>query len=608
MVDFASLDLEHLKIKAGQEDQLEQSIAEPELRNFFQRLGHSEQGCSEWVLVDPRSREVRGTGFFTDPDLLVMALGAYAGNYDIQVCRNPRPRAFQSQPGSNNQFDRSRSRVSSLEQLETLDSTVILWRSKGRSTQEQVASIAANLMARVGIGEYSVESSGSLVAVRIRFAPSPTRRFGSIEDCRMVFARLEDHFRERLSTEEKADVEIVPNSSPELHDAVVGVAQPTQNGWSLGRWLYAPADGTDPVLERMLDDLAQGKSLGVAAGTNSTTTFAARTEGLMAEWTGDEPYGDEAFVEGGGILPKGAAIKIESEEGKQAKSQIENLETLGREAYQGRSRAVWRAAVATKTINLRTGGGSRPGEVWAVEGNSYKAVQDWLLSGIENILKAQDALVLWTSSRLQPGAFHARGVERLAGKALEDVEGISDPVVANQAQQQYRGQFKRMPMLFPHDPSDTIGQILTQSRAFRHSDEALSHLPGLCVVDGFDDFVLSDPSALRQARHFSQDAHCAVWIGSAHGGVPPELVDLHIGLHLGEDAIRTWLDSPEIADDHDLELSRQVLPRLYGEVAQGRIPCVLRAFQPHERWVLHAYHLYYPGTGRFQNIVPKREG
>jgi len=25
-------------------------------------------------------------------------------------------------------------------------------------------------------------------------------------------------------------------------------------------------------------------------------------------------------------------------------------------------------------------------------------------------------------------------------------------------------------------------------------------------------------------------------------------------------------------------------------------------------WTMHAYHLYYPGTGRFQNIVPKREG
>ena len=207
---------------------MEQSIAESELRSFFQRLGHLEKGCSEWVLMDPRTRDVRGTGFFTDPDLLVMAMNAYAGNYVIQVCRNTRPLSFQTQSGGNNQFDRSRTKVVPLEQIVVLDTTVLHWRSKGRSTQDQVASIAANLMARVGINEYSVESSGSLVAVRLRFEPSPLRRFGSIEDCRGLFARLEDHFRDKLSSEEKADVELVPNSSPDLHDSAVGVLQQVQ--------------------------------------------------------------------------------------------------------------------------------------------------------------------------------------------------------------------------------------------------------------------------------------------------------------------------------------------------------------------------------------------
>lgn len=557
--------------------------------------------------MDPRTRDVRGTGFFTDPDLLVMAMNAYAGNYVVQVCRNTRPLSFQTQSGGNNQFDRSRTKVVPLDQIELLDTTVLLWRSKGRSTQDQVASIAANLMARVGINEYSVESSGTLVAVRLRFEPSPLRRFGSIEDCRGLFARLEDHFRDKLSSEEKADVELVPNSSPDLHDSAVGVLQQVPGGWAMGRWLYAPADKPDPVLDRMLSDLASGKSLSLPTG-HSTTMLTVRTDGLMADWTAaDDRYGDEAFVEGAGVLPKGVSLKIESEEGKQAKGQIENLDTLAREAYLRRARAIWRAPIATKPLNARLGGGTRPGEVWAVEGNSYRAIQDWMLTGIEGILKNQEALVFWTSSRLQPGAFHARGVERLAGKPLEDVDGISDPATAIQVQQQYRAQFKRMPMLFPHDPSQSIGHILTQQRAFRHSDEALSHMPGLCAIDGFDDFA-QDPAALREARHFAHDAHCAVWVGSAGAKIDPRQVDLHLTLHLGEEAIRAWLEDPATALEPDLPLSRQVLPRLYTEATQGRIPCAVRAFHPHEMWTMHAYHLYYPGTGRFQNIVPKREG
>ncbi|HNY32473.1 MAG TPA: hypothetical protein PKO15_16425 [Fibrobacteria bacterium] len=582
---------------------MEQTIVEADLRGFFQRLGHVEHGCSEWVLVDPRSREIRGTGFFTDPDLLMMSLQAYSGSYNVQVCRNPRPRAFQSPPGGNNQFDRARNRAVPLDQLETLDSTVVLCRSKGRSSQEQVATIAANLMARVGINEYSVETAGPLVSVRIRFQPSPLRRFGTLEDCRTVFARLEEHFRDRLSQEEKADIEIIPNSSPELHDPVVGVLQPSASGWIMGRWLYAPADQPDAALDRMLTDLVAGKPLTTVG--HSTTVMAVRTEGLISDWSADDPYGDDTFNDGGGIIPKGGTLKIESEEGKQAKGQIENLETLSREAYLRRCRAVWHAPVVTKALNARTGGGARPGEVWVIEGNSYKVVQDWMLSGMENILRAQDAMVLWASSRLLPGAFHARGVERLSGKALEDIEGIADPAIAVQAQSQFRQQFKRLPMLFPHAPSDSIGQILSQIRAFRHSDEAISHLPGLAVIDGLDDFA--PDAGLREVRYLAQDAHCVVWASSIGMSISESLCDLHLSLVLGEAAIRSWLESPLVAGDPDLALSRQVLPRLFGDT-QGRIPCVLRARHPQEMWTAHAYHLYYPATGRFQNIMPKKEG
>lgn len=587
---------------------MDQTISEPDLKGFFERLGHLELGCSEWLLVDPKSREIRGGGYFTDLDLFSMAAQNYAGSYNLQVCRNPRPRSLMNQPGVNNQFNRSVVRATALDQIETLNSTVLLWRGKGKTTQEQVGAIAAGLMSRQGINEYSVETSGSFVAVRIRFNPSPVRRFGSIDDVRKVFARLEEHFRDALTSEEKGDVELVPNSSPELHDSAVGVPHYVASGWALGRWLYAPADKEDPALDQMLTDLAQGRSVKSAAVGHSTTMLTVRTEGLVNDWTDDLPYGDENFVEGEGILPKGAKLKIESEEGKQAKGQIENIESLAREAFLGRVKTAWRAPVATKPLNQKVGGGTRPGEIWMVQGNSYRAVQDWLISGIETILKANDALVFWTSSRLSAGAFVARGVERLAGKAIEDIEGISDPAIALQAQQQYRAQFKRMPMLFPHQPGESIGELLAQQRAFRHSDEAISCLPGLCILDGFDEF--SDPVAtFRAARHLAQDAYSAVWVGAVGATcVAPALVDLHLEMVLGESAIRAWLESPAVAQDADLALSRQVLPRLFPESAQGRLPCVVRVLNPHEGWVMHAYHLYYPGTGRFQNIVPKKEG
>lgn len=587
---------------------MDQAISESDLKSFFERLGHLENGCSEWLLVDPKSREIRGGGFFTDLDLFSMAAQNYAGSYNLQVCRNPRPRSLMGQPGMNNQFNRSVVRSTPLEQIEVLTTTVLLWRSKGKTTLEQVGAIAAGLMSRQGINEYSVETSGAFVAVRIRFNPSPIRRFGSLDDTRKVFARLEEHFRDSLTSEEKGDVELIPNSSPELHDSAVGVPQYLASGWTMGRWLYAPAEKADAVLDQMLTDLGQGRSAKAAAVGHSTTMLAVRTDGLVNDWTEDVAYGEEPFVEGGGILPKGAKLQIESEESKQAKGQIENLEALAREAYLGRVRTAWRAPVATKPLSQRTGGGTRPGEVWLIEGNSFRAVQDWLISGIENILKGGDALVFWTSSRLSPGAFHARGVERLAGKSIEDIEGMSDPSIALQAQQQYRQQFKRMPMLFPHAPTESLSDLLFQQRAFRHSDEALSGLPGLCVVDGLDDFG-DDASAFRALRHFAQDAYSAVWIGAVGPTrVQPSLVDLHLSLVLGEPAIRAWLDSPAVVGDADLALSRQVLPRLFPELAQGRVPCAVRVVNAHEGWTMHAYHLYYPGTGRFQNIVPKKEG
>jgi len=587
---------------------VDQAISETDLKSFFERLGHLELGCSEWLLVDPKTRDVRGVGFFNDLDLFSMAAQSYAGTYNLQVCRNPRPRALLNQPGSNNQFNRSLGRTTPLDQLDTLNSTVLLWRGKGKTTQEQAGAIAAGVMSRQGINEYSVETSGGFVLVRLRFQPSPLRRFGSLDEVRRVFARLEEHFRDSLTSEEKGDIELIPNSSAELHDSAVGVPQYLPSGWVLGRWLYAPADKPDASLDQMLTELVAGKSPKAGGVGHSTTMLSVRTDGLLNDWTEEVAYGEEAFVEGEGILPKGAKLKIESEEGKQAKGQIENLESLAKEAFMGRAKTIWRAPVATKPLNAKVGGGTRPGEVWLIEGDSYRAVQDWLLSGLENILKTDETLAFWTSSRLTPGAFHARGIERLAGKVLEDIEGISDPLVAIQAQSQYRQQFKRMPMLFPHDPTESVCDMISQLRAFRHSDDALSGMPSLCVVDGFDDF-LSDKSALRAVRHMAQDAYSAVWLGAVGPtGVPASLVDLHIQLVLGEEAIRSWLENPKHASDTDINLARQVLPRLYPELSQGRIPCVLRIVNAHEGWNMHAFHLYYPGTGRFQNIVPKREG
>ena len=60
---------------------VDNGISELELREFIRRTGHLEHGCLEWVLIDPRSREVRGIGFFDDIDLLIMAAQTYADNF-----------------------------------------------------------------------------------------------------------------------------------------------------------------------------------------------------------------------------------------------------------------------------------------------------------------------------------------------------------------------------------------------------------------------------------------------------------------------------------------------------------------------------------------------
>lgn len=588
-------------------------ISEAELRAFIQRLGHKEHGCSEWVLVDPRSRDIRGAGFFDDPDLLAMAAQTYSGSYSLQVCRNPRPIELLASPGARNQFNRSLVRPTPLEQLSTLTTTVFLFRAKGKQTLDQLGAMAAGLVGRMGIAEYTAETSGPNVQIRALFTPSPLRRFGGPEDARTLFARLEDHLRESMTQEEKSEMELLPASGPDGFDAALGVPQiHPQQGLVPGRLVYAPSDKPDPVLDQLLADLHAGKNLrSPAAHAPTSSAVVSRTEGLLTDWDDNDKYDDRGFAEGGGILPKGASIKIESEEGKQAKGQLENLESLSKEAYLGRVRAAWRAPTATKTLNARAGGGSRPGELWLVEGNSYRAVQDWLCAGMESLLKKSEILVFWTSTRMTPGAFLARGVERITGQPIEDVETLADPSAALAAHAQYKGQFKRPPVLFPHSPRDTAAEILEQIQAFRHSDEALQHMPCLVILDGFDDLApdsVTRHAALRAARHLAQESSSTIWLGAASGSdVEDGLVDVRLKLVVGEQPLRRWLENVP-AWHPDRPTTNVVLQRLFPEAAQGRLPCVVDAVSPHSGWDLHAYHLYHPASGRFQNIVPKKEG
>lgn len=590
---------------------MDNGISEVELREFLRRLGHLSLGCSEWVLVDPRTRDVRGVGFFDDIDLLIMAAQTYSGNYALQVCRNPRPSSLLSTTGARNQFNRSLLRPTPIEQLETLCSTVLHFRPRGKLGLDQTGALAAGVIGRLGIAEYSVETSGNGIQVRLLFPASPLRRFGGPEDARTLFARLEDHIRDSMTTDEKTDVELVPASGPEGFDAALGLPQAhPQQGLIPGRLIYAPSDQPDPVLDQLLTDLAAGKNLRSMVASATAAAVITRTEGLITDWDDNDKYDDGRFTEGTGILPKGAKLKIESEEGKQAKGQLENLESLSRDSFLGRAKAAWRAPTATKALNALTGGGSRPGELWMIEGNSYRAVQDWLCTGLESLLKKNEALVFWTSTRLTPGAFLARGVERMTGSPLEDIEGFSEPSAVLTAHSQYKAQFKRAPVLFPHGPTDTAESIFHQIQAFRHSDEALQHMPCLVIFDGFDDLA-ADPvsmhAALRAARHMAQESASTVWLGAV--GATPQIrgmIDVHIDLILGENHLRPWLEAlPDHEPDRSTTLA--VLPRLYPESAQGRLPCVARCTSMHGGWTSHAYHLYYPSSGRFQNIVPKKE-
>lgn len=584
-------------------------ISEPELRAFFQRLGHLEHGCSEWLLVDPRTRDIKGAGFFDDIDLLCMTAQTYAGNYSLQVCRNPRPAELLNTPGARNQFNRSLVRPTPLEHLATLTTTVFAFRSRGKQTLDQLGAMAAGLVGRLGIAEYSAETSGIGVQIRVLFSPSPLRRFGGPDDARGLFARLEDFLRDSMSQEEKSEMELLPASGPDGFDAALGVPQIGKQGLVPGRLVYAPSDKPDPALDQLLADLHAGKSLRTPASQTSAATIT-RTEGLITDWDDNDKYDDHGFVDGGGILPKGASLKIESEEGKQAKGQLENLESLSKDSFMGRVRAAWRAPTASKAVNARSGGGSRPGELWLIEGNSYRAVQDWLCAGMESILKKSEVLVFWTSTRMTPGAFLARGVERITGSPIEDVENFSDPSVALAAHAQYKAQFKRAPVLFPHTPRDNAIEIFEQIQAFRHSDEALQHMPCLTILDGFDDLACDAPSmhaALRAARHMAQESSTTVWLGAAgRTTISDGMVDVHMNLVAGETALKSWLE--HVPPNHpDRATSIAVLPRLLPEAAQGRLPCVIEARSPHADWNLHGYHLYHPSSGRFQNIVPKKE-
>lgn|GEM_PF-1192547 len=586
-------------------------ISEPELRAFLQRIGHLDHGCAEWVLVDPRTHDIKGAGFFDDLDLLCMAAQTYAGSYSLQVCRNPRPAELMTTPGARNQFNRSLTRPTPIEHLSTLTTTVFLFRARGKQNLDQLGAMAAGLVGRLGIAEYSAETSGNGIQIRVMFTPSPLRRFGGPEDARTLFARMEDFLRDSMTSEEKADMELLPASGPDGFDAALGVPQiHPQQGLVQGRLVYAPSDKPDPALDQLLADLHAGKNLRAPVVSSSASAVVSRTEGLLTDWDDNDKYEDHGFTEGVGILPKGASLKIESEEGKQAKGQLENLESLSKDSYLGRVRAAWRAPTASKALNARSGGGSRPGELWLIEGNSYRAVQDWLCAGMESILKKNEVLVFWTSTRLTPGAFLARGVERITGTAIEDVEGFSDPAAALAAHTQYKSQFKRAPVLFPHTPRDTAAEIFEQIQAFRHSDEALQHMPCLTILDGFDD-IACDPAAmhaaLRAARHMAQESSTTIWLGSVGDKtVTDSMVDVHMNLVVGESALRPWLEN--VPDSHpDRSTSAVVLPRLFPEAAQGRLPCVLEARSPHFGWDLHGYQLYHPSSGRFQNIVPKKE-
>jgi hypothetical protein len=588
------------------------SINEEDLRDFVRRLGHEQAGgCSEWVLVDPRSQEVRATGIFTDVDMLIMALPMYVEMYNIQVCRNPRPLSVLMGGAPRNQFNRTVQKVTALEQIEMLTQVVLTLKPKNKNTPETIAAAACNLMVRLGFGKYSVEQAGPYLYMRMPLSPTPLRKFGSPESARILFGKFEDTFRDAMTADEKDHFEILPRSGPELFDPPIGISQISGNLQLPGRRLYAPAEAPDPALEQMLTDLQAGKPLAHQAKAAASASIGMpRLEGLVTEWEDHTNFSEERFEEGTGILPKGAQLKIESDEGKLAKGQIEAFETVARDSYQRRVKHLWHLPWTSKSLSAKLGGGSRPGEVSLITGTSYKLVQDYLAMSLENLLRQAEILGFFASTRLGPGDFWARTLERHTAKVIEEIEGISQPGNAASALTQLRSQFKRAPLVTLVSTEQTLAGLAKEVRSLRESDEALAALPGLLVLDGFDDFSHGSASAtaLRELRALSRDSHMAIWLGCAgDAAIDASLVDLHARMVTGEEPLVKWVNSlPDF--DPEKSLAQQVLPRLLPEIANGRQASILHATAPAAGWSMVAWQLYYPQTGRFQNIAPRKEG
>jgi hypothetical protein len=588
------------------------SINEDELRDFARRLGHEHAGgCSEWVLLDPRTQEIRATGLFTDVDMLIATLPMYVDMYNVQACRNPRPLAALSAPGQRNQFNRASQKIVPLEQLEMLTQVVFTLKPRNKNTPESIAVAACGLMVRLGIGKYSVEQGGPYLCIRMTLPPTPVRKYGSPDAVRLLFVKLEEAFRDSMTPDEREQFEFLPRASPELFDPPVGIAQISGNVQFPGRRLYAPADAPDPMLEQILNDLHAGKALPhqqQASRTSASATVGApKLDGLLTDWEDHHEIGEESFEEGTGILPKGAPLKIESDEGKQAKGQIEALENLSREAYLRRTKHLWSLPWPSRTLSQKLGGGSRCGEVALVTANSQRLVRDYLSMALEGLLKQSDVLGFWASTRQNPGDFWARSLERHTGKNLAELEGIDGDDVASSAQAQVRSQYKRTPMLLSLEPSDSIADLARQIRELRESDAALARLPGILVLDGYDDFC-QDPQALRTLRHLAASSHLAIWLGSTKSE-PGNQADFDMVARMvsGEEDLQDWMNGLAESDP-EKALAAQVLPRLLPEIQGGRQPSVLHTRHVAESWSVISWQLWYPGTGRFQNLAPRKDG
>jgi hypothetical protein len=586
------------------------SLNEDELRDFAQRLGHQQAGgCSEWVLLDPRNQEIRATGLFTDVDLLLATLPMYAEMYNVQVCRNPRPLAALLAFGAPNQFNRSNQRIVPLEQLEMLTQTVLTLLPRGSNAPEAIAEAACGLMVRMGIGKYSVEQGGPVLCMRIPMEPTPLRSYGSSESVRALFAKLEDAFRSAMRIEERELFEIAVHSSPELYDPPVGLPQIVGNLQLPGRRLYAPADAADPVLPQLLADLQGGKALSQAAQAAAPTTGLPQLEGLVTDWEDEENLGSEAFVEGNGILPKGAPLRIESEEGKQAKGQLEALENTAREGFLRRLRHRWQLPWPSKTLTQALRGGSRPGEVALLTSSSHRILQDYLGMALENALKQAEVLGFFASTRMSAGDFWVRSLERHTGKPLTELEGMSDAAAAAAAQAQVRSLFPRPAVMLSLSPDETLEGLSRQIRELRESDEALSKLPGILVLDGFDDFCCAGAcQALRRMRHLAMESHLSVWLSASDASpLAHSALDLRARLVTGTAELQEWCNALSDADP-EKDLARQVLPHLLASPGDERQPSVLQASLPAFGVTKLAWQLWYPLCGRFQNLAPRKDG